>query len=159
MMRETRTGRTLRAMSSRPLVRLAAASLAAGVMLALSSCGGDDAEASAQQQVCDARADIGKQVDELKAMTPSTVTADGVSSNLQAIRDGLSKMRDARKDLSDDRRKELDQANQAFAAEIRDVGSTVLRSTSAEDAKSQVKAALDQLGGAYQQTLGKIDCS
>ena len=146
-------------MSSRPLLRIAAAALAAGSMLALASCGGDDAEATAQQQVCDARADIGKQVDELKAMTPSTVTADGVTSNLQAIRDDLSKMRDARKDLSDDRRKELDQANQAFAAEIRDVGTTVLRSTSAADAKTQVKGALDQLGGAYEQTLAKIDCS
>lgn len=146
-------------MSSRHLLRIAAAALAAGTMLALPSCGGDDAEASAQQQVCDARTNIGKQVDELKAMTPSTVTADGVTSNLQAIRDDLSKMRDARKDLSDDRRKELDQANEAFAAEIRDVGKTVLRSTSAEDAKTQVKGALDQLGGAYQKTLAKIDCS
>jgi len=146
-------------MPSRPLLRLAAAALAAGLTLPLAACGGDDAEATAQKQICDARADISKQVDELKAMTPSTLTADGVSSNLQAIKKDLSDMRSARKDLSDDRRKELDSANQAFASQIRDVGATVLRSTSAQDAKVQVKDALDQLGGAYQSTLAKIDCS
>lgn len=146
-------------MSSRPLLRPAAATLAAGLALALTSCGGDDAEATAQQQVCDARADISQQVDELTAMTPSTVTADSVTSGLQAIRDDLEQMRDARKDLSDDRRKELDAANEAFASEIRDVGTTVLRSTSAEEAKTRITQAIDQLGGAYKQTLGTVDCS
>jgi hypothetical protein len=47
---------------------------AAVVMLALTlgACGESDEE-KAQNQVCDARADIAKQVDELKGLTAATV--------------------------------------------------------------------------------------
>ena len=45
--------------------------------------------------MCDARADLKKQVDELSALTPATVTAEGVEKNLNAIQDDLNQMKDA----------------------------------------------------------------
>ena len=60
--------------------------------LAVAACG--DAKSSqekAQNQVCDARADIQKQVNELTSLTFSTATTDGVKKNLQAIQKDLGK--------------------------------------------------------------------
>ena len=61
--------------------------------LALAACG-ESTQDKAQSQVCDARADIGKQVDDLKALTPATFTTDAVTKSLDAIRSDLSKMND-----------------------------------------------------------------
>jgi hypothetical protein len=41
------------------------------LVFALGACGESDEE-KAQNKVCDAKADIGKQVDELTALTPAT---------------------------------------------------------------------------------------
>jgi hypothetical protein len=143
-----------------PAIRLRhVAGLLAGASLVVAGCGGDDAEKSAQTKVCNARADISKSVDSLKAMTPATVTGDAVRGDLQTIKDSLKQIRGAQADLSGDRRKQLKQANEKFAAEIRSVGATVLRSTSAEEGRAQVKSAVQELGGVYRTTLATVDCS
>ena len=49
--------------------------------LALGACGGKSSEEKAQTTVCDARDDIGKQVADLKALTPATVTTDAVRTS------------------------------------------------------------------------------
>jgi hypothetical protein len=127
-------------------------------LLAVSACG-DSAEEKAQTQVCDARADIGQQVDDLKALTPATFTTDAVSKSLDAIRSDLSKMNDAKGDLRDDRRQEVEAANQAFAGSVSDVVKDLGTSVSASDAESQVTQALQQLATAYEQAFSRIDCS
>jgi len=144
-------------MPARRLLLLTSA-VAAGLALTLAACGGDDAQASAQKQVCSARADITKQVNQLQSLTPSTVTVQGVQSNLQAIKKSLQSIGDAQDQLSDERRKEIKAANEAFSKEIRDVGSTVLRSTSVQEAKTKISSAIDQLGTSYRQTLATVNC-
>jgi hypothetical protein len=128
--------------------------------LAVAGCGGGDsaAEKTAQQQVCDARADISRQVDGLRQMTPSTVTTDAVRGNLQAIRDNLRKIRDAQPALNDDRRADITAANEAFTSQIRSVATTIVRSTSVEEARTQLQSAADELRAAYRSTLGTVDC-
>jgi hypothetical protein len=94
--------------------------LAAGLLLIAATavgCGESDEE-KAETQVCDARADLKKQVDELAALTPETATADGVEENLNAIEDDLNQMKDAQADLSDDRKQEVESATQEFASEV-----------------------------------------
>ena len=59
--------------------------------LAVGACG-QSKQDKAKSTVCDARADISKQVDKLKGLTPSTVTIDGVQSSLKAISSDLSKI-------------------------------------------------------------------
>jgi hypothetical protein len=125
--------------------------------LTASACGESDEE-KAQKRVCDARAGISTEVDKLGALTPSTVTADAIRGSVESIRGELKEIGEARADVSDDRRADLKAANTAFTATIREVGANVLRSTSAEDAKAQLKTAADDLAASYRSTLGRYDC-
>jgi hypothetical protein len=125
--------------------------------LALAACG-ESREDQARDQVCDARADIDRQVKTLQGVTPSTVTADAVRESVEAITNDLGEIRDAQGDLGEERRQEVEAATDAFAAEVREVGSTILRSTSVEEARSQLGAAADQLAESYSTTLGAVDC-
>ena len=136
-------------------IRIVAIVLAAG---AVGACGESDAD-KAQNQVCDARARIATEVETLEKLSGTTVTADAIRTSLESIRGDLETIGDARADLSEDRREELKAANDAFAAEIRDVGANVLRSTSVADAKTQLTAAADALAASYRSTLAEFDCS
>ena len=60
----------------------------------------------AQNKVCDAKADIGKQVNELAGLTAATVTKDAVTQHLNAIKTDLKDISDAQSDLSSNRRSE-----------------------------------------------------
>jgi hypothetical protein len=126
--------------------------------LALAGCGGDSAEEKAQAQVCDARADIATQVDSLQGLTPASVTADAVRKPVEAIGRDLRTIRDAQASLSDDRRSEIEAANQAFTAEVRGVAGTILRSTSVQEAQTTLSAAVGQLAASYRESLGRVDC-
>ena len=127
--------------------------------LALGACGGQSKQDKAQKQVCDARADISKQVDTLKGLTISTATTDQLQSSIKAIGDDLKQIKSAQGDLNDQRKSEVQAANQAFESQVKAVTSSLLSSTSISDAKTQVSSALQQLATSYQQTFAKVDCS
>ena len=84
----------------------------------LAGCG-ESKEETAQNSVCDAKAGIEKQVQELDGLTASTVTLDGVKSSLQTIGDDLTKLKDAQGDLSGDRKDEAEKAWQTFRTEVK----------------------------------------
>jgi hypothetical protein len=138
----------------------AACSVLAVVILALAlgACGGESSAERAQNTLCDARDDIGKQVDELKNLTPATVTTDAVRQNLEAIRDDLNDIAEAQSDLSSDRRNEVEAANKEFTSSIQEIASQFGRSLSASDAKAGVVTALQQLEASYQKTFGQVNC-
>lgn len=125
--------------------------------VALAGCGKSAAD-KAQSKVCDARADISKQVDTLKGLTPSTATTDQITSSLKAIGNDLKKIAGAQGDLNDKRKNEVQQANQAFASQVKQIVSTVGTSTSVNDAKAKLTTAFQQLATTYQQTFAKVDC-
>jgi hypothetical protein len=141
------------------LARGSAALFAVLVVVALLAGCGDSAEDDAQAKVCAARDDIAKQVDQLKGLTLTTATTDQVSESLDAIKKDLSTMKDARSDLSDERRQDLNVANAAFAAAMRDTAATVGRSVSIESARQDAQQSLDQLASSYKSSFGQIDCS
>ena len=128
------------------------------LVFALGACGESDEE-KAQNTVCDARADIAKQVDELKSLTPATVTTDAVTQNLDAIKTDLNDMSDAQSDLSSDRRSDVEAANKAFESSVEGIVSQRGSSLSAADAKAQVVTALDQLAASYQKTFAPLNCN
>ena len=128
------------------------------LVFALGACGESDEE-KAQNKVCDARDDINKQVDELKSLTPSTVTADGVTQNLDAIKTDLKDISDAQSDLSSDRRSDVEAANKAFESSVEGIVSQLGSSLSAADAKEQVVTALDQLAATYQKAFAPLNCN
>jgi hypothetical protein len=126
-------------------------------VVAVAACGESQAD-KAKANVCDARADVKKQVGELQGLTLSTATIDGVSQNLKAIRDDLGKIAAAQSDLSDNRRQKVQAANKAFTDQVKSIAQTVGRSITAADAETQLKDATTQLASSYKQTLGRIDC-
>jgi hypothetical protein len=127
------------------------------VVLGLGACG-ESTQDKAKSTVCDARADIGKQVDQLKGLTVSTATVDGVQSSLEAINSDLSKIRDAQGDLSGDRRQQVQDATKTFTSQLQSIAGSVGKSTSLSEAGAQLTSALQQLGDAYKQSFAKVDC-
>ena len=71
-------------------------------VLVLAACG-ESKEDKAMKSVCNARADISKQIDHLKSLTPTTATIEGVQSSLTSIGKDLSTIKDAQGDLTGDR--------------------------------------------------------
>ena len=128
------------------------------LVLALGACGESDEE-KAMSTVCDARDDMANQVDELKGLTPATVTADGVTQNLDAIQNDLNDIADAQSDLSDDRRSEVETATKEFTSSVQTVASDLGSSLSASDAKAEITTALQQLEASYKKTFAPLDCS
>ena len=126
--------------------------------VALGACG-ESKEDKAKSTVCDARADISKQVDQLKGLTVSTVTIDGVQNSLKAISSDLSKIKDAQGDLSGDRRQQVQDATKTFTSQVQSIAGSVGKSTSLSEAKTQLTSALQQLGDAYKQSFARVDCS
>jgi uncharacterized protein YoxC len=137
----------------------AACSVLAVVMLvfALGACGESDEE-KAQNKVCDAKAELGKQVNGLKSLTAATVTKDAVTENLDAIKTDLKDISDAQSDLSSDRRSEAEAANKEFSSSVKGIASQLGSSLSAADAKAQVVTALNQLAASYQKAFAPLNC-
>ena len=128
--------------------------LIAGVAV---GCGESDEE-KAQTQVCDARADLKKQVDELAGLTPTTATADGVEENLNAIEDDLNQIKDAQGDLNEERKQEVESATQEFGSEVEAVANDLTSDLSLSGAQAKLQTAGKQLASSYQQTFAQIDC-
>ena len=126
--------------------------------LIAAACGGQSQADKAKSQVCDARADIRKQVDELKGLTLATATVDGVKGNLTAIRNDLGKIKDAQGNLNSERKQQVQDANQQFGDQVRSIAQNVGSNLSLKDAGTQIKQAGTQLADSYEQTLGKVDC-
>src|SRR5690349_18318558 len=143
---------------SRRTVKRSTIVMLVSAAIALAACGQSQQD-KAKTQVCDARADVQKQVEQLSGLTLSTATVDGVTANLQAIKKDLGKIADAQSKLSGDRRQAVETANQEFADKVRATVQNVGRSLSVADAKTQLKDATTQLASTYKQTLGRIDCS
>lgn len=142
----------------RPTAFAAMLVLALTTVLVTAGCGMSK-ESRATKSVCEARADISTQVNALKGLTLSTATTNQISSSLKAIREDLSTIANAQKDLSGQRKQQIQAANQAFASEVKNIASNLGTSLSASSAKQQLSAALQQLGSSYQKSLAKIDCS
>jgi hypothetical protein len=138
-------------------MRAACVTAAMMLALALGACGESDEE-KAQNTVCDAKADIGEQVDELKAVTPATITGDDVTQNLDAIKTDLKNIEAAQGELTSDRRSEVEAATNAFTSSVQGIASELGGSLSASDAKAGVVTALDQLAASYQKAFAPVDC-
>jgi cytochrome c556 len=124
----------------------------------LGACGESDEE-QAQDAVCDARASIQKQVDELSGLTLGTATAASVGDSLSGIRDDLEQIAEAQGDLSDERRQQVESANKEFSSQLQSIAKDIGSSLSASGAKARFQAAVKQLADAYRQSFAGVDCS
>jgi uncharacterized protein YjbJ (UPF0337 family) len=132
-----------------------------GCLVAVALLGGcgESAEDKAQSSVCDARADIDKQVQELSGLTAATVTLDGVRGSLKAIETDLGQIKDAQGDLAGDRKDQAEQAWQTFRGEVKTIRQNLLTSLSAADAKQQLASSLDGLAASFRTAFEPVDCA
>jgi Tfp pilus assembly protein PilP len=130
----------------------------AAALLSLAACG-ESAQDKAKKQVCNARADIQKQLNELKSLTPSTATTSAVKDNLNAVQADLKKIADAQGDLNAERKKEVQQANDKFVSQFNSIVANLGTNLSAGNAKAQLQAAAKQLAAAYQSSFAGVNCS
>ena len=126
--------------------------------LALAGCG-ESAQDKAKKQVCSARDDIQKQVNELKSLTPATATTSGIKDNLTAIQDDLKKIANAQGDLNAERKKQVQQANDKFVSEFKSIAQNLGTNLSAGDAKAKLQAAAQQLAATYQSSFAGVNCN
>ena len=134
--------------------------LVAGLLLiagAAVGCGESDEE-KAQTQVCDARADLKKQVDDLAGLTVGTATVDGVKEDLNAVEEDLNQIKDAQGDLSEERKQEVESATKEFTSEVETVANGLTSDLSLSGAQAKLETAGKQLASSYQQTFAQIDC-
>jgi hypothetical protein len=145
-------------MSAKPFrTLLVALTVAAGLV---AGCGGGQSQADkASAQVCTARDNIAKNVDQLKGMTLSSATTSQIKQTLQAIKKDLTTIADAQGNLSDKRRSDVKDANQQFKASVTQTVKSVGSTVSVDQAKGQLKQAFDALANTYRTTLGKVDCA
>jgi hypothetical protein len=128
------------------------------VVVVIGVAGGDSKSDEALAQVCGARADISQQLKTLQGLTPGSAREQAKAS-LQAISDDLKTIADARGDLSDARRGEIQSANDTFVASVKDAAGSVTDLVSLQTAAGDVKAAAQKLAQSYTATYGKIDCN
>ena len=133
--------------------------LAVAVAVALTGCGDSESDQEkAQNQVCDARADIQKQLDELGDASLGTATLGGIEQRLQAIKADLTEMKDAQASLSDERRQQVESATEEFGTQVDSIVDDLSTSRSLSGALTALQNALVQLRDGYQQALEPIDC-
>jgi dsDNA-specific endonuclease/ATPase MutS2 len=120
-------------------------------------CGESDEE-KAQNQICDARADIQKRVNNLSSLTLSTATVEGVQDDVKGIQDDLKQITDAQGDLNEERKQEVQSANKEFTSQLNAIASDLGSNLSLSGAESKLRNAAQQLASAYKQTFAKVDC-
>jgi hypothetical protein len=134
---------------ARPMTMLPPLAIAAALV---TGCGQSAADKAAND-VCNARADVQHQVSSLK----TAGSVNEVKTSLGAIKDDFTKIANAQPKLSDQRKKGVQAANDAFKAQLQDVATEAANTRSATGAKDQLRSAVTQLGQSYQQSL-KTSC-
>ena len=127
------------------------------VAVAVTGCGESDEE-KAQNQVCDARDDIQTQINDLSNLTLSTATVDAVQENLSAIQDDLMEIANAQGDLNEDRKQQVQSANQEFKSQLDSIASGLTSNLSLSGAQQKLTDAAQQLASSYKDTFATIDC-
>jgi aspartokinase len=120
---------------------------------------GESEEEKAQNEVCDARADIQRRVDDLADLTVTTASIEQVTNNLEAIRDDLQTIAAEQGDLEPERRQEVEQAGKRFSSQLRATAQDVVSgAASGEDAGARVGSALDELAKSFREAYAPVDC-
>jgi hypothetical protein len=118
--------------------------------------GSTPAQEQAATQVCDARADIKKQVQTLTSLSTENATIADITSAVTAITSDLQTMKAAQADLAPERKQQVSDAAAAFETELKDLVKETVRGSG--DAKTQAESAASSLEAAVKKSLEPIAC-
>ena len=141
-------------MNARALAAGLAGLLAVG---ALGACG-ESKEDKAQNQVCDARADIQTQINTLKGLPLASTSLPKAQDALNSIAQDLKEIADVQSDLKGSRKEQAQAANATFAQEVKTATSAALKAGSTGDFGAAISSAAEGLASAYSKALAPIDC-
>jgi hypothetical protein len=113
------------------------------------------AQDQAARTVCDARADIQAQVENLAAGAPSRIA---ITTGLAAIQSDLQKIESAQADLAPERKQEVQDASAAFETRLKTIAGQIVSGLGKSDAKTQVADAITSLKSAVTDALEPIQC-
>jgi uncharacterized phage infection (PIP) family protein YhgE len=102
--------------------------------------------------------DIQTNVEELQDLTLGTATVDQVKSNLNAIRDDLTKISDAQGQLNDSQKQQVQKATETFKSQLKSLAEDLGPSVSLEDAAQQLESDFAEFATVYRQSFAPIDC-
>ena len=140
---------------------IATLALLAVVAMLATGCGDDEpsAQEQARSQVCDARADIERQIDTLRGLTLSTASIDAARQSLGAIGDDLARIKDAQGDLAPQRKQDVQQALDAFQSQVSGIASDFASGlTGGAQAQARLEMALGQLASGFRTAFEPVDC-
>jgi hypothetical protein len=127
-------------------------------VLALAACG-ESAQEKAKAQVCEARADISKQINTLSGLTLSTSSVTEAKTSFEAISADLTKIKSAQANLDPARKQQIETATHTFETQLTTIVNNLTSSLSLTNASSEVKSAVTQLTTSFKQTLAPVSCS
>jgi hypothetical protein len=135
------------------------------ISVSLAACG-ESSQEKAQKDVCNARAEISKQIAKLQALTPSASAIEEAKSGVEVIGDELKKIKDAQGDLAPARKEQVEPATKVFEAELKSIAANVAANIPSGGVESALKAvgprlksSLSALAGSYRRALAPINCS
>jgi chromosome segregation ATPase len=126
--------------------------------LVFASCGGKSEAEQAQDDACNAVTDIGTQVKQLQGYTVTTVTADKVKGNVNAINSDLETIKGALPELKSSLKSQLQTATDTFASQLSKIASGLGSSISVQAAANQITTAANQLESSYNEAFGSVSC-
>lgn len=126
--------------------------------LVLASCG-ESSQEKAKAQVCEARADISKQVKTLSGLTLSLTALSEAKTGLEAIAKDLTKIKDAQPNLEPARKEQVQAATHTFEAQVSSILSELTSKPSLSKLETQLKSSLTQLASGYEKALTPLNCS
>lgn len=126
--------------------------------LAFAACG-ESSQEKAKAQVCDARANISKEVTTLTGLTITTASVSQVKTSVEAISGDLTKIKDAQANLDPARKEQVQNATTTFASEVTKIVSGLASNLSLSNAEAHLKSAVSELAASYKKTLAPVNCS
>jgi hypothetical protein len=136
---------------------LALASLLAALASGPAACGGESEQAKAEKSACEAKTAISTSVQSLQHLTPQTVTAATVQSDVNTISENLQKLKHSAEKLSGPRKEEIEKANAMLSSELSALEGELTTLTPTNIA-SKLTAAVEKLAASYRQALAPIAC-
>ncbi len=134
------------------------AALLLGVLLVFAGCG-ESSQEKAKAQVCQARADISKEVKKLSELTLSTSILTEAKSGVEAIGKDLTTIKNAQPDLEPARKEQVQAATRTFESQINSILSELTSKPSLSKLETQLKSSLTQLASSYEKALAPLNCT